>query len=81
MAIRRMVTYTCDGPCGRVIPDTEKTPLDWFYVKIEPAAKVQGVKGGYSVAALCPSCLEKVKLMMSRCGFSFSDIPVKSHEE
>ena len=58
----RKVTLSCDGPCGTVLPETERAPEGWFKVMLMPYERLAaGVKGTKAQNMwLCPAC--KLKL-------------------
>lgn len=56
MAVKRIVTITCNGPCGTVLSGNQ-IPEDWNYLKFEGIRTKSGeAPPRRSMAALCPAC-------------------------
>jgi len=58
MSVKRVVTITCDGPCGTAISGGS-IPGDWLYLRLHaPHTQVAGSRN--DLAHLCPKCADRV---------------------
>jgi hypothetical protein len=79
MSFKRLVTLTCDGPCGLALSETEKAPAGWVKVTVmlyERLDQNQKPSVPAKHAWFCPKCCPRFYDLLGKAGFSFS-----SHQE
>jgi len=75
MGFKHRILLTCDGPCGVVLPETEKAPPGWRRVNMMVYERLeQGQKPAKKPLAswLCPKCSEKLVRLFETNHFCFS---------
>jgi hypothetical protein len=75
MAIKRKVYCICDGPCGTVLDDQDKTPEDWFYLQVFKASYLESESPVVVKMALCNDCKTKAIVALRRLGFATDTRP------
>ena len=59
MGFKKLISLVCDGPCGAVLPETEKAPVGWNKVTVTEYERLDiGQKPSKRPLAmwLCPKC-------------------------